>query len=221
MSSGVKKKLVRSAAGDELRQSLSREDWIAAARVELIAGGVSAVKIGRLAKRLRVTRVAFYWHFENHADLLRALLKAWETSNTAPFESTITDQGDRLQAFLAVNNLWLEEREYNPMFDTAVREWARSSREAAAAVRRIDRRRIDILHRIFLDLGYVDPEALVRARVAYFHQVGYYALEMNEPRSQRRILANVYAQVLTGKPIEELEAANARAKSSAAQDATG
>ena len=191
------------------RQHLGRADWITAARAELLAGGVNAVKIGRLAKRLRVTRGGFYWHFKSRADLLNELLRSWEVSNTAPFERSVANGGarDGVREFVAIVSLWLNETEYSPAFDTAVRDWARTSKAVAAAVRRADERRIAVLHRIFLDLGFADPEAMVRAKVAYFHQVGYYTLSILSDRETRLALVGVYAQVLSGLPAEKVREA--------------
>jgi hypothetical protein len=74
-------------------------------------------------------------------------------------------------------------------------------------VRRVDGRRIGVLHKIFIDLGFGDPEALVRARVAYFHQVGYYALAITQDRESRLALVPIYVQVLTGLPLTVVEEA--------------
>ena len=186
------------------KRTLAREDWIEAARAELIARGISAVKIGRLARNLRVTRGSFYWHFSSHPELLRNLLHLWEHSNTRPFEEALTPEGSRFghQEFFSIISLYVEEDRYDPAFDTAVRNWAQSSKQAAAAVRRVDVRRIEILHRIFTDLGYSDPEALVRARVTYFHQVGYYAIDIQEDPEIRRSMLPVYIRVLMGPSAE-------------------
>lgn len=212
MSSRKQKKTIRARPQRGLlagRVLLSREDWIAAARVELVAGGVNAVTIGRLGDRLAVTRGGFYWHFKGRPALLHDLLEFWERTNTVPFERVLANDHSRngIAEFLAVMNLWLDEETYDPAFDTAVRDWARTSKEAAAAVRRVDERRIEVLHRIFRDLGFTDPEALVRARITYFHQVGYYALQIQEEGARRRELASLYAHVLTGVPVEDLRKA--------------
>lgn len=190
------------------RQPFGREDWIAAARIELLAAGVNAVKIGRLARRLRVTRGGFYWHFTSRADLLRQLLKSWEHASTVAFERALTSEEIRNgpKEFLSFATLWIKETDFVPAYDNAVRDWARTSREAAAAVRRVDQRRIEVLHRIFKDLGFAEPEALVRARITYFHQVGYYALDFQEEPGRRRALAPVYLQVLSGLPLDLIEA---------------
>jgi AcrR family transcriptional regulator len=191
------------------RETLGREDWILAAQKELISGGINAVKVERLARRLRVTRGSFYWHFTSHGDLLRELLKSWERTNTEPFERALTGNGapHGMKEFIAVIHLWIDETDYSPPFDTAVRDWARTSREAAAAVRSADERRIAVLHRIFLDIGFADPEALIRARVTYFHQVGYYALAIREDEETRRKLVPLYCQVLLGSSEELVQTA--------------
>jgi AcrR family transcriptional regulator len=40
-------------------------------------GGFASLRVLDLAKRLGVTRGSFYWHFTDHADLVRALLDHW------------------------------------------------------------------------------------------------------------------------------------------------
>lgn len=192
------------------RSSIGRDVWIDAARSELVRHGVLGVKIGRLARRLRVTRGGFYWHFKNRADLLRQLLADWEATNTAPFERVISTDGNGIREFQAVVDLWVSEKDYSPAFDTAVRDWARKSKEVAAAVHRADNKRIEVLRRIFLDMGYADPEALVRARIAYFHQVGYYTLGIVDDPIRRLQLVPTYVAVLAGTP------ARARSPSKAA-----
>ena len=66
-------------------------------------------------------------------------------------------------------------------------------------MRRIDQKRIGILERIFQDLGYDGDVALIHARVAYFHQVGYLAVGLGESRRRRRDLAALYLDVLLGR----------------------
>jgi AcrR family transcriptional regulator len=182
------------------RNTLSREDWVNAARAELISGGVAAVTTGRLAKRLGATRGGFYWHFSSHADLLRALLHKWELENSAPFERAIADKArkDGVRELQQIVGMYWEEDDYSPKFDRAVRNWAQSSKEAAITARRVDERRMQVLHRIFLDLGFTDPEALVRARILYLQQVGYYTLEFKEAPERRRELIPTYIRVLAG-----------------------
>jgi AcrR family transcriptional regulator len=196
--SGTRRRRRRARNGKPAR---AREDWIAKARAALIRGGIEAVKVVPLAKALKVTRGGFYWHFRNLQDLLDALLADWERTNTKPFEAVVESRSgaNGMAEFRAVVDMWVAEESYSPAWDTAVRNWARQSKKVANVVKRVDEHRIDLLRQIFLDLGYRNPEALVRARVTYFHQVGYYSLGLEESHERRLELLPVYIDVLTGK----------------------
>jgi hypothetical protein len=95
--------------------------------------------------------------------------------------------------------VWVTEAGYSPAWDAAVRDWGRRSTPVAKVVRRVDDDRIGVLRQVFKDLGFADEEAFVRARVTYFHQVGYYAMGVQESRRQRLQLLPLYTRVLTGR----------------------
>jgi AcrR family transcriptional regulator len=181
-------------------ERLGAQDWLRAAREELIEHGILSVKVDRIARRLRITRGSFYWHFKDRRDLLAQLLRSWVATNTAPFKRVLHSTQDGHAKFQAIIDLWLAEKEYDPKFDAGVREWARVSRRVAQIVRRADDERIEVLRSIFVDLGYKGTDALVRARITYFHQVGYYALGIIERRSRRRELRPFYTRALVGLP---------------------
>jgi AcrR family transcriptional regulator len=191
---------VRARVKRRPRAVLGREDWILAARATLIRDGINAVNVLPLARKLKVTRGGFYWHFRNRADLLDALLADWEANNTAVFERLIRDgAGNGDAEFAALVNVWLEESAYDPAWDGAVRQWALQSLPVARVVKRVDEHRIALIRQIFVDLGYRDPEALVRARITYFHQVGYYLLGLGETPAERMRLLPHYLSTLKGR----------------------
>jgi AcrR family transcriptional regulator len=180
------------------KNPLSRADWIIAARDLLIAGGVEHVRIGRLSETLNVTRGGFYWLFKSREDLLSEVLKHWEHTNTRPFEKILNNKHNGTDELNALFDIWLSEKEYIPAYDSAIRDWARISKKTARVVKRVDAKRIDLMKTIFLDLGHPEDEAAVRARVAYYHQVGYYILGLGEPRKARSKLRPLYMKVLSG-----------------------
>ncbi len=178
-----------------------REDWVEAARCALVDGGVAKVKVEPLAAVLGVTTGSFYHHFRRRADLLDTVLIHWERENTEPLLRAVAAAGPDPDAQLdALFDAWLSESEYDPAYDSAVRDWARTSKLAEAAVRRVDARRIELLKSIFLGFGYDEDRAFIRARITYFHQVGYYAMEIIEPSAVRNRWRPLYREVLVGKP---------------------
>lgn len=181
---------------------LSIEDWIDAARKALIRHGIDNVKVDKLARQLKVTRGSFYWHFANRAELLDALLIDWAITNTRPFEAVLQGfDSDGIREYEHIMNIWLEEEAYDPAYDSAIRDWARMSKHVANLVRRVDNRRIEIIKQVFIHIGRKEDEAFIRARITYFHQVGYYILGLNESKEERRNLIPLYTRVLLGKPF--------------------
>ena len=183
------------------RNPLTRMDWITAARGLLIAGGIEHVRIGRLSETLDVTRGGFYWLFKSRDELLNELLKDWEQTNTHPFEKILKPEHNGLDELETLIDMWLDEADYSPAYDSAIRDWARMSSLAALVVKRVDAKRINVIKIIFLDMGYAEDEALVRARITYFHQVGYYILGLGESRAKRRKARPLYMKVLSGQDI--------------------
>jgi len=182
------------------REPLGRQPWLEAARAALVEEGTAGVEINKLAKRLKVGRGGFYWFFESREQLLNELLDYWANSGTVLFERVLKDNdGDGMREYHALIHLWIDEDEYDPRWDGAVRDWARTSETVSRVVQAVDEQRIGIIEKIFLHLGYKGREAQIRARITYYHQVGYYAMGVRESHKQRVELIPYYRRVLTGR----------------------
>lgn len=186
---------------DQPRGRLSLDDWLEAARNAFISGGIGSVKVEPLAASLGVTAGSFYWHFENRESLYAKLLNDWETVNSAAMvraaELKPATAEERFNAFL---NVWITEQGYSSAYDAAVRDWARTSDKARRAVHAVDAFRVSLLKRIFQDLGYDADRAEVRARITYFHQVGFYALDLRDDEQTRLKLRPLYFEALRDGP---------------------
>jgi AcrR family transcriptional regulator len=190
----------RKTATRRRPRSLGREVWLEAARSALIEEGTAGIEINKLAKRLGVSRGGFYWFFESRDQLLDELLAFWVQTSTQLFERILrSHDGNGMREYRALVDLWIDEKEYDPKWDAAVRDWARTSAAVLSAVKAVDQKRIALLERLFRDMGYRGKEAHVRARITYYHQVGYYALGVQESRRERMELLPFYTRVLTGK----------------------
>jgi AcrR family transcriptional regulator len=184
---------------------LSRSDWISAALASLEEKGIANVKVEHLAKKLKVTRGSFYFHFENRKELLSSLLEEWRKKNCLPFETMAAGAiEDGRQFVVDVTNLWLPNGTFNPKLDMAVRDWARSSREVRKEIKRADEIRMDLFHQALKSMGFPDDEALIRARIAYLHQIGYYAVGFVEPLERRLKLVPLYLKAIMGAEVGEL-----------------
>ena len=85
-------------------ERLSRRHWQRAALESLTEGGIAAVTVPRIAKRLGVTKGSFYWHFKSVDDLLGAALADWErifTDERLARFSDVSDPKQRLEPWFA------------------------------------------------------------------------------------------------------------------------
>ena len=174
-----------------------REEWIKVARETLVEGGVEAVKVQSISRKLGVTRGGFYGYFGSRSALLRRLLQDWRDVNTRAIRRIAArNRRDGSAQFKELVDMWIEDEDYSPEYDSAVRDWARRSPRVARAVLEVDHERIRLIERIFNNIGFRGLEANVRARVTYYHQVGYYALAEHESRPARRRLSAMYTRIL-------------------------
>lgn len=192
-------KSVAPAATSQRKTSLGKDDWIRVAKTILIKHGIAEVKIEKIAAKLKVTIGSFYWHFAGRSELHDAILADWLATNTKPLELAVQNAGsDPRRQYLAFFGVWVLERNFDAAYDNAVRMWSRTSQPIATIVNQVEADRVEILNQIYLSFGYPKPEAAMRARVTYYHQVGYYALNIKEPTADRILLAADYAKILTG-----------------------
>lgn len=186
------------------REPLGREVWLETARAALIEEGTAGVEINKLAKRLGASRGGFYWFFKSREQLLEELLAYWVQFSSVQFERLLLSKGRNGAAeFQALIELWVQENDYDPRWDAAVRDWARTSETVAKTVHDVDDKRIAVIEQVFLDMGYMGKDAWIRARITYYHQVGYHALGVRESRKLRLELIPLYTSVLAPRPVKK------------------
>lgn len=191
---------------------LTRADWLEKALQMLVESGVDAVRITRLADGLGVTRGSFYWHFQDRAALLDAMLEVWNRKNTDAIQRAAM-AGPTLEAcILALFEIWLDPGQFDPRLDFAVRDWARGMPAIQDTIRAADQTRLAALVDMYTRHGFDAGQAEIRARNFYFIQMGYYALDVREPMSVRLSLLPIYYQTYTDRPLTPQAEAAFRAR---------
>lgn len=159
---------------DEQRHS--RESWIRAALEVLGQDGHEALKADRLARRLKVSRGSFYWHFRDVRDFQQAVLESWEIEAVDGALGKIAappGQGGsgRLIGLIALA-FAIPTR-----LERAMHRWAGSSPDAAASVERVNARRLAALSAMFLEAGNTHEKATTKAKLLYWTYLGRILLD--------------------------------------------
>lgn len=162
-------------------KDLSKNDWLKAARLALLTGGVEAVRVEKLARNLRVTKGSFYWHFKDRGELLDLLLREWEDELLKDIIPRLNGRRGReaLQMLLQllVKRVPLGEEGLLPS-DAAMFTWASVSPVVAQRVNRAERRRVHLLKAIIGRSPYIE--------LFYLVWVGFVARRQRDPASRKR-----------------------------------
>lgn len=154
------------------------EAWVHAALEEIESGGVGALAVQSVARRLGVSKGGFYHHFADRDELLRAALQLWEQRFVVELGrrfDAIADPRRRLQELLAHALLELEPT-------VVVQLMAASDDPTVAAVlERAAASRLALLRRTFTELGQPRPVARQRAVLAYGSYLGLAQLRRQAP----------------------------------------
>ncbi len=186
----------------------TEDGWVEAAYEGLIEGGVEAVKILPLAKRLRLSRTSFYWHFADRDALLAALIQRWQEKNTGNLiRQTELPAPTIAAALLNLFDCWILPELFDSRLDAAMRDWARTNSTLSLAFKDADARRTAAIQAMFERHGFGQDEADIRASAIYLTQVGYIALGTTETLEMRLARIPTYIETFTGQRATETELA--------------
>jgi AcrR family transcriptional regulator len=184
----------------------SMDGWLEVAYDALLEGGVDAVKILPLAKKLKLSRTSFYWFFKDREELLSALIARWRDKNTGNLVRRAEAYAESIaEATLNVFDCWLDTALFDAKFEFAIRSWALQSEEILGEVQAADNARLEALGRMFERFGHEPVAADVRARTLYLVQIGYISMQTEEELELRLKRIPEYVAIFTGTMPEQRE----------------
>lgn len=184
----------------------SKDKWLDAAYELLIAEGIDAVKVMRLAKRLNLTRTGFYWFFEDISELNHAMVTRWQSKNTGNLVAACQRDAQTVtEALFNVMDCWLNGDLFDAKLDLAIRNWSRNDADLKAHLDQADLARIEAVTSLFRRFGYSCEQAEVRGMTVIYTQIGYISMDMTELRDDRLNRVSHYVEMFASvapKPEE-------------------
>jgi AcrR family transcriptional regulator len=167
------------------RERLTAADWTRAALAALGNGGLAAVAVEPLAKELGATKGSFYWHFTDRQALLEATLHLWERRDTDEVIATIDETQDaetRLRTLLQLAFTSVLDRSAGGARTVELALQASASHPLVApTLTRVTERRLNLLTRLYTELGLTPADARDRALLAYTAFLGHVQLAHATP----------------------------------------
>jgi AcrR family transcriptional regulator len=173
--------------------------WVEAGFTELARSGVEGVRVEVLAKNLGVTKGGFYRRFADRAALLGAMLERWREGRAASIaqQTSLDGQAPR-ERLRAVIQLYSERLNPEGMaIELAIRQWARSDENAAAAVASVDAARLKHVAELYRATGLEAEAAEAQAFLFYCFIFGQSLLFVERgPRKRSQLVAKSAEKLL-------------------------
>ena len=150
------------------KQRVKKRDWLTAALELLVAGGIEAVRVERLASKLGVAKSGFYYHFRDRPDLYDALLQHWLDLDQEPIKKLAQHPDASPAEQLRIIAEFVDRADLS-RYDFSIRQWARQDRKVRRVWLAEMKKRIGPIRDAFERLGFVGAELEMRTRlyVAY------------------------------------------------------
>lgn len=157
---------------------LSRDDWLDAAFNAVVEGGFDKARVLVIADALGVTRGSFYWHFTDHAELLRALVARWRDAEFALGQQlrsetqSLSDPRADLEHLLKAGLAHAGQNLENMRFELALRGLGRRDAAVAEVLAEIDQARMGLFEEKFMRLTGNKHKSAELAALFYLAIVG-------------------------------------------------
>ncbi len=156
-----------------MNSKLKPEAWIHEALLALAEGGMASVKVEVLARRLKVTKGSFYWHFKNRSDLLAQVLAFWCEGRIQIIQRQVSSQQPARQTLNELLRLYMDHTNLRGnAIELAIRDWAHTDAQAADAVRQVDEQRLNSVAGLYSQFVDDQEDAYARAYLFYSYVFG-------------------------------------------------
>ncbi len=179
-----------------IKKRVTKEQWLSAALEALLEGGIENVKVEKLARQLNISKSGFYWHFKNRRDLLKEIIGYWSREYTEVIAGNIElkalNPKERLFKIMQTIQDYSLAR-----YDTAMRAWALSDKEAYKAVKNVYKIRHDYIKGIFSELGFQGDDLEMRTRLFVVYHSWEMAMYDDSSRTNLNKLLKLRLELLT------------------------
>ncbi|MDQ7990218.1 MAG: TetR/AcrR family transcriptional regulator [Candidatus Dactylopiibacterium sp.] len=156
------------------RIALDRDAWVRFATSVLAEEGLEGLRVETLARKLKVTKGSFYWHFRDRQALLNAVATQWRDERIGEVKAqAAVPQEKALEQIRQVIEVYSTQPNVTRMkLELAVRDWARRDPLVASAVEAVDEARLANASRLFELAGFAPEAAHARALLLFTHVFG-------------------------------------------------
>lgn len=150
-----------------------KDDWLILGYKVFAEKGISGIVVEKMAKKLKVNKSSFYWHFKTKKKFMELLVKFWiyndtkRIMNLTKSKKTGSEKVRTLITLIYRQSLFLD-------FIFYLKSYAKKEKEIQNIIDLVEQRRIEYSIELLQEIGYSKSDAIIKSRILYKHFLGYH-----------------------------------------------
>jgi AcrR family transcriptional regulator len=159
-----------------------KQDWIHLGFKLFSERGISGIVIEKMAKKLKVNKSSFYWHFKTKREFIQKLIEFWIHAETKQIISLTDNEKSVLGKFRTFISLSYKKMP-NQDFIFYLKRYAQKEKTIKRIIEKIEFQRVEYVKSLLLEMGYSERDANIKSSLLYKHLIGYHETIRYEKQS--------------------------------------
>jgi AcrR family transcriptional regulator len=160
-----------------------KEDWIKLGYKLFADKGIAGIIVETMAAKLKVNKSSFYWYFSTKREFIEEIVAYWIQEDTIKIIDKVNAIKTVEGQFEKLIELSFKKEPYMDFF-FFLKKYAKSDKELQNKIDAVDHQRIEFTKRLFIQLGFSQSEASLKAGLFYKYLIGHH--EMIRYKKQKK-----------------------------------
>jgi len=152
-----------------------KQDWINLGYKLFSEQGIAGIVVEKMAKKLKVNKSSFYWHFKTKKDFVTEIVSFWVSKNTNQIISMTDSEKSGKEKFEKLIELSFKKEPFLD-FNFFLKRYALKDKNIQSVIDEIDNQRIEYTKSILIEMNYSENEAKRKSKLFYKYLIGYHEM---------------------------------------------
>lgn len=152
-----------------------KQDWINLGYKLFSEQGIKGIVVEKMAKKLKVNKSSFYWHFKTKKDFVTEIVSFWVSENTNQIILLTDSEKSGKEKFEKLIELSFKKDPFLD-FNFFLKRYALKDKKIQSDIDKIDNQRIEYTKRILMEMNFPENEAKSKSQLFYKYLIGYHEM---------------------------------------------
>jgi len=153
----------------------TKQDWIKLGYKLFSEQGVSGIVIEKMAKKLKINKSSFYWHFKTKKYFVTEIVSFWVSENTNQIIFLTDSEKSGKEKFEKLIELSFKKDPFLD-FNFFIKRYALKNKKIQLVIDKIDNQRIKYTKSILMEMNFSENDAKSKSQLFYKYLIGYHEM---------------------------------------------